>query len=395
MNQVELCQAFLMDTYPHRTQWFTHGKGIYLYDRYGEEYLDALSGIGVNVLGHSHPEWCGLVCDQIHRLVHISNMYLIPTQLQLARKLIELTFPGKVFFANSGTEINEGALKLARKYSTNKYNAQRTEIISFENSFHGRTMGALSITGRKKYRVPFEPLVPGIHFATFNDIQSVSSLITDKTCAVIIEPIQGEGGIIPADRKFLQDLRTLCNEKDILLIFDEVQCGFGRPGFWYAYQDYGVEPDILLSAKGLGNGLPIAAMIANEKVQDVFQPGDHAHTFGGNPLSTTGGIATIHIMEQYNILDHIQEISIQFKEQLENLSHQLGFIKDIRLKGVMIAIELSPDITAGNVVQRAREEKLLIGTCGENSLRLLPPFIIKKNEVEYLTSILEKTFKKL
>lgn len=395
MNQQELCQNYLMKTYADRSLWFTHGKGIYLYDCSQNAYLDAISGIGVNVLGHSHPEWCGVVSEQIQRLVHTSNLYLIPGQLQLARKLIEITYPGKVFFANSGTEIIEGALKLARKYSQNKYNAQRNEIISFENSFHGRTMGALSVTGRKKYREAFEPLVPGISFAKFNDIQSVADTVSDKTCAVIVEPVQGEGGIIPAQKAFLHQLKKLCDENDIILIFDEIQCGFGRPGTWYACQDYGVEPDVLLTAKGLGNGIPIGAIIAGKKVQNTFQPGDHAHTFGGNPLSTTAGLATIHIMEQYEILDHVKEVSALIRKHLDALAERYALIKEVRSKGLMIAVEIDPKISASNIVKKLYQEKILIGTCGDNSLRLLPPFIIKKNEVEYLISVLEKTLQNI
>jgi len=395
MNQLELSDKYLMQTYPRRTLWFTHGKGIYLYDCQGNEYLDCISGIGVNVLGHSHPEWCGVVNEQLHRLVHTSNLYLIPPQLQLARKLIELTFPGKVFFTNSGTESIEGALKIARKYSRLKYNSKRWEIISFDNSFHGRTLGSLSVTGREKYRNPFNPLIPGVNFARFNDIQSVTSLINENTCAIIVEPVQGEGGIIPANKSFLKELSQICEQNDIILIFDEIQCGFGRPGSWYACQDYEVIPDIILSAKGLGNGLPIGAIIANEKVQDVFQPGDHAHTFGGNPLSSTGSLATIHIMEQYEILQHIREIAGLFRNELEHLSKKYSFIKEVRSRGVMIGIELTPDRSAAEVVAKVREKNVLIGTCGENSLRLLPPFIIKKNEVECLISRLDAVFENL
>lgn len=392
MNLYQNCSEYVVNTYGERKLSFVKGKGTSLFTEAGDEYLDFIAGIGVNALGHSHPDWVKAMQDQVAKIIHTSNLYVIPQQVDLAQKIIEMTFPGKVFFANSGTEAIEGALKLVRKYSMTKYGEGRADIIAMKNSFHGRTLGALTATGQDKYQTPFKPLLPGFSYATFNDIQSLEQLVTDKTCAIILEPIQGEGGIIPADQEYLKKVRQLCDAKDILLVMDEVQCGFARTGKWYMYQHYDIEPDILTSAKGLGNGVPIGAFIAGKKVCDTFVPGDHAHTFGGNYLSCQSALSTIEIIEKEGILEVIQKNAEYFKLKLQELKEEFPYIEAIQGKGYMIGLRLNEKTSAREIMQKMINQKILVNACGENTLRMLPPFIAVKEEFDRVINTLRKIF---
>lgn len=296
-------KMFLMNTYNRFPVTLVYGKGSWVYDINGKAYLDFTSGIAVNVLGHSHPELVKAIKDQAEKLIHCSNLYWNLPQMELAELLSKNTFGGKVFFANTGTEANEAAIKIARKYGKMK-SEKKFKILSARNSFHGRTLGSLTATGQPKYQKPFEPLVPGFDYFEFNNIEDLRKKVSDEVCAIFLEPIQGESGIIPATKEFLEEARRLCDEYDILLVFDEVQCGMGRTGKLFAYQKYGVTPDILTVAKGLGGGVPIGAVVVNEKA-NVLEPGDHGTTFGGNPLACRAGVTVMKELTKEGFLDEV------------------------------------------------------------------------------------------
>ncbi len=382
----ELDEKYIIPTYAGKTIAFSHGKGCKIWDIEGKEYLDFLSGIAVSGLGHSHPKLVEAIKEQAEKLIHTSNLYLIPNQIELASILVENSFPGKCFFCNSGAEANEAAIKFARKYGAGKY-----EIITMSGSFHGRTYGALTATGQKKFHKGFEPLLPGFKYAEFNNIESVKNLITDKTCAILIEPMQGESGINPAKKEFLKQVRLLCDENDILLILDEVQCGMGRTGKLFAYEYYGITPDMVTLAKSLGGGVPIGAVIANEKVSSCIGPGDHAATFGGNPLATKAAVATLKTMLGDNLIDNAGKMGDYFKDKLNSLKSKYPFIKEVRGKGLMLGMEIAP-ITDGakGILLKCMQKGLLIGTAGENVLRFVPPLIVQEKEIDEGMAILEE-----
>jgi len=383
---VNLDKKYIIPTYAGKTVAFSHGKGCKLWDVEGKEYLDLLGGIAVDGLGHSHPKLVKAIQRQAANLIHTSNLYLITNQIELAKILVENSFPSKCFFCNSGAEAIEAAIKFARKYGKGRY-----EIITMTGSFHGRTYGALSATGQEKFHKGFEPLVPGFKYAKFNDIDSVKNLISEKTCAIIIEPIQGESGVNPANEEFLREIHSLCSEKDILLILDEVQCGMGRTGKLFGYEHYGIIPDIITLAKSLGGGIPIGATVANEKVSSCISPGNHAATFGGNPLAAKAAVVTLKIILEDGLLENATAMGNYFKDKLNGLKGQYSFIKEVRGKGLMLGIEIET-ITNGarGILLKCMGEGLLIGTAGENVLRFLPPLIINKKEIDKAVSILEK-----
>jgi acetylornithine/N-succinyldiaminopimelate aminotransferase len=384
----ELDKKYIMPTYGGKTVAFSHGKGCRLWDVEGKEYLDFLSGIAVNGLGHSHPELVEAIKEQAEKLIHTSNLYLIPNQVELASILVENSFPGKCFFCNSGAETSEAAIKFARKYGNGKY-----EIVTMTGSFHGRTYGALTATAQKKFHKGFEPLLPGFKYAQFNDIESVKNSITQKTCAIILEPIQGESGINPADEKFMKGIRLLCDENDILLIVDEVQCGMGRTGKLFAYEHYGITPDIVTLAKSLGGGIPIGAVIVKEKIASCIKPGDHAATFGGNPLATKAASTTLKIILRDNLIQNAEEMGNYFKAKLEDLKNTYPFIKEVRGKGLMLGVE--GDYSAKEILKKCMDRGLLTGTAGEHVLRFLPPLIIQKKEIDEGTIILQDVLNNL
>jgi len=360
-----------------------YGQGIKLYDKNGDEYYDFLAGIGVNALGYSHPALKSALKDQIDKLIHLSNLYYIEPQACLEELLIENSCTDKLFFANSGAEANEGAIKLARKYFKVKGEG-RYKIITAKNSFHGRSLATLAATGQEKYHKPFSPLPDGFKYVPFNDLEAAETAIDAQTAAIMVEPVQGEGGVYPASQEYLQGLRKICDEKGILLIFDEIQCGIGRIGTLFAYEHFGVEPDIVTLAKALGGGVPIGAFLAKEKVANSFKPGDHGSTFGGNHLATRAGYTTIKTIIEENILDNVKEMGSYFKKQLNKMVDEIPSAKEVRGLGLMLALEFDETVFAKGVVGSLFDKGFLINAVQEHTLRFLPPLIVKKGEIDRL-----------
>ena len=385
-------QKYLMNTYARQPVLFYKGRGTRLYDPTGKEYLDFVSGVAVNNLGHCHPNITAAFQKQAQRLVHVSNLYNSEPQIQLAKLLVENSFADKVFFCNSGAEANEAAIKLVRKYAHDQLRSDRFEILCFKQSFHGRTLATISATGQSKYQEGFEPLVPGFRHAVFNDLKSVKSMINDNTAAILVELIQAEGGVNIADSRFLEGLRNLCNEKDLLLVFDEVQTGIGRTGKLFAYEHWGIEPDIMTLAKGLGSGLPIGAMLAKDSVAETFKPGMHASTFGGNPLACSAAVATLQVLlESGFIIDNCQRMGSYFIERLNELKNRHRCIKEVRGKGLLIGMELSID--GRPILQDCLESGILINCVMDQVLRFLPPLIVMKEEIDQLLERLDVILK--
>lgn len=372
---IQQSQRYLMNTYGTRDLMLVRGQGVRVWDHTGKEYLDFLAGIGVNNLGHCHPRIVEAIRTQAQQLLHCSNLYLIAPQIELAALLCEHSFADRVFLANSGAEANEGAIKVVRLYSKQKFSRERTTIISMHQSFHGRTMATLSATGQQKVQKGFEPLVPGFVFATFNDLASVERLINGTTCAIMLEPIQGEGGVIPATPDFLVGVRRLCDERSLALIFDEIQCGLGRTGRNFAYEHYGVVPDIMTLAKALGGGVPIGALLAKGELAETFQPGHHASTFGGNPLAASAALAYLHELFDNRVAVNAAGMGAFLRGELEALAARHPCITQVRGVGLMLALELGPPL-AKQVVVSCRQQGLLINAIGDRVLRLLPPLII-------------------
>ena len=391
-NYIQKAENALLHTYNRYQIVLDKGEGAYLYDTEGKEYLDFASGIGVCSLGYGHPKYVNALKNQIDKLMHTSNLFYSIPGANAAQSLKNATKMDRVFFTNSGTEAIEGALKAARKYAYAKESG-RYEFIAMNHSFHGRSMGAVAITGTEKYRVPFEPLVGGVKFAEFNDLESVKAQVTEHTCAIILEPVQGEGGIYPADVAFLEGVRALCDEKDILLIFDEIQCGMGRTGSMFAWQGYGVKPDILTMAKAIGNGVPVGAFAMTEKVAEYsLAPGDHGTTYGGNPFACAAVEQVLQIFEEENVLEHVQEISQYLEEQLEKVVEESEEVELRRGKGLMQGLVLRKPV--GEVILAAMEEGLIVISAGGNVLRLLPPLIIQKEQIDEMIIKLKKALAK-
>jgi acetylornithine/N-succinyldiaminopimelate aminotransferase len=375
----------------NRSVTFVKGEGMYLYDDQGKKYLDMGAGIAVSALGYSNDEYKQGLKDQIDRLIHVSNLYYTEPSVKAAQYFCEASGMDRVFFTNSGTEAIEGALKLARKYAYLKNPSSKGEIIAMEHSFHGRTMGALSVTGTKHYREAFEPLIPGVSFATYNDLDSVKALVTKDTCAIIMESLQGEGGIHPATPEFMQGIRKLCDEKGILLILDEIQCGMGRTGKLFAFEHYGIKPDILTSAKALGCGVPVGAFAATEEVAAAMVPGDHGTTYGGNPLATAAVCKVFEIFQKEKILEHVEELTPYLRGQLETLQQEFDVVRDVRGIGFMQGIELS--IPAAPIVSAALEKGLVLISAGTNIIRVVPPLVAQKEHIDEMCGILREILK--
>ena len=391
-EQMNHAEESILHTYNRFPVMFDHGEGCYLYDTEGKKYLDFAAGIAVNALGYHYPGYDDALKSQIDKLTHISNLYYNEPMSEAGEKLIKASGLSKAFFTNSGTEAIEGALKAARKYSYTKYGkeAGRFEIIAMNHSFHGRSMGALSVTGTEHYREPFEPLIGGVKFADFNDLESVKAQITDKTCAVITEVVQGEGGIYPAQKEFLEGLRALCDEKDIILIFDEIQCGMGRTGYYFAWQSYGVQPDVMTCAKALGCGVPVGAFVLGEKAAAAsLVPGDHGTTYGGNPFVCAAVSKVFDIFEQDNILAHVQELTPYLEEKLDALVDKCPIVAARRGKGFMQGLVIE-GTTVGSVVTKALANGLLVISAGSDVLRLVPPLVITKEHIDEMIEKLEK-----
>lgn len=392
-EQMNHAEESILHTYNRFPVMFDHGEGCYLYDTEGKKYLDFAAGIAVNALGYHYPEYDEALKAQIDKLTHISNLYYNEPMSEAGEKLIKASGLSKAFFTNSGTEAIEGALKAARKYAYTKYGkeAQRCEIIAMNHSFHGRSMGALSVTGTEHYREPFEPLIGGVKFADFNDLESVKAQITDKTCAIITEVVQGEGGIYPAEKEFLEGLRAVCDEKDIILIFDEIQCGMGRTGSCFAWQAYDVKPDIMTCAKALGCGVPVGAFVLGEKVAAAsLVPGDHGTTYGGNPFVCAAVSKVFDIFEQDKIPDHVQELTPYLEEKLNALVDKYPVVAARRGKGFMQGLVIE-GTSVGSVVTKALENGLLVISAGSDVLRLVPPLIITKEHIDEMIEKLEKS----
>jgi acetylornithine/N-succinyldiaminopimelate aminotransferase len=386
---------YIMNTYNRFPIVLRKGRGVKVWSSDGKEYLDFVGGVAVNILGHCHPRVVVAIQKQAQRLLHVSNYYYIEPQIKLAKLLVEHSFADKAFFCNSGAEANEAAIKLARKYSKEQVSPKQFEIITAKNSFHGRTLATLTATGQEKFQKGFEPLVPGFKHVPFNDISSISKTITKETCAVMLEPIQGEGGVIVPDQNYLKEVRELCNEHNILLILDEVQTGMGRTGKLFAYEHFGITPDIMTVAKGLGGGVPVGAMLATDKVASAFQPGNHATTFGGNPLVCAAAVATIEtLLEDGFILDQCNRMGKYLREELEQLKEEFpSLIIEIRGKGLLLGMEITRN---GDPIVRACLEKgALINCTAGNVLRFIPPLIVQQKDIDRLIDILEGVFAKL
>ena len=387
-NYIETAEAALLHTYNRYQIVLEKGEGVYLYDTNGKEYLDFAAGIAVCSLGYGHPKYKAALKAQIDQLMHTSNLFYSKPVAEAAQKLKEASQMDRVFFTNSGTEAIEGALKAARKYAyTNQ--SGKYEFIAMNHSFHGRSMGAVSVTGNEHYRTPFEPLIGGVKFADYNDLESVKALVTDKTCAIILEPVQGEGGIYPADEAFLKGVRQLCDENDILLIFDEIQCGMGRCGSMFAWQGYGVKPDIMAMAKAIGNGVPVGAFAMTEKVAEKsLVPGDHGTTYGGNPFVCAAVKAVLDIFEEENIIDHVNAVGRYLEEKLDALVGKSDFVETRRGKGLMQGLVLKKPVT--DVIKKAMEQGLIAISASGNVLRLVPPLTITERHVDEMILKLEK-----
>ncbi len=386
---IKRAERFLMPTYTRIPLVIEKGQGVRVWDREGKEYLDFISGIGVMEVGHCHPEIVKAIQSQVKELIHCSNLYHIRLQVELAEELCKFSFADRVFFSNSGAEANEAAIKLARKFGSSR---GAFEILSMENSFHGRTLGTLGITGQTKYQKGFGPFfASGVRFVPFNDLSQVERGFSSKTCAVILEPIQGEGGIKVADKSFLQGLRQLCDQKGVLLILDEVQCGLGRTGRLFAYEHYGIEPDILTVAKPLGGGFPMGATLAREEVASSFQPGDHASTFGGNPLACAAALAFLRVLIEERLVEKAEERGDYFRQQLEKIKEEFHLVKEVRGKGLMVGMELYSG--AREVVKECRERGLLINCTAGETLRFLPPLIVQKEDIDRALEILTQSLR--
>lgn len=385
---IEDTEKVLLHTYNRAPVVLKEGKGVYLTDTEGKKYLDFGAGIAVASLGYGNKELEEALCNQVQKLLHTSNLFYNEYSDPAAEAIIEVSGMDKVFFTNSGTEAIEGALKAARKYAREN-NTGKYEFIAMNKAFHGRTMGALSVTGTAVYRTPFEPLVPGVSFADFNNIEDLKEKITDKTCAVILEPVQGEGGVHCADEAYLKAVRKLCDEQDILLIFDEIQCGMGRTGEYFAWQKYQVKPDILVMAKAIGNGMPVGAFAMTDKVAvKSLKPGDHGTTYGGNPMALCAVATTIKLFKENEILADVKETGAYLRESLLKLKDEKSVIRDVRGTGLIQGIELTTPVS--EVIKGALEKGLILIAAGSNVIRFVPPLVIKKEEIDKMIDILKE-----
>ncbi len=384
--------TYLMNTYNRFPITLVRGEGVWVFDTNEKAYLDFTAGVAVNVLGHAHPKLVTALKDQLEKLIHCSNLFWNKPQIELAELLSKHTLKGKVFFANSGAEANEAAIKIARKYGRMR-NEKKVKILAAHNSFHGRTMGALTATGQPKYQEKFKPLVGGFDYFEFNNVEDLRSKMSDEVCAVFLEPIQGESGIIPATKEFLEEARKLCDEYDALLVFDEVQCGMGRTGKLFAYQRYGVEPDVLTVAKGLGGGVPIGAVVVNDRA-DVLEPGDHGSTFGGNPLACRAGVVVMEEITREEFLREVEEKGEHLMRRLKELKETYPQkIKDVRGMGLMVGVQFVEGVNNREMANKCLEEGLLLVPAGNNTLRFLPPLVVSWGEVDLAVNLFEKAIR--
>lgn len=390
---IEKAESEIYKTYNRFPIVFDHGDGVRLYDTDGEEYLDFGAGIAVMGLGYNDPEFNEALKEQVDKLLHTSNLFYNVPAVEAGELILKASGMDKVFFTNSGTEAVEGALKIARRYAYNKDGGHDHEIIAMKHSFHGRSLGALSVTGNDHYQEPFKPLLPGIKFADFNDLDSVKELLNDKTCAIIMETVQGEGGIYPADEEFLTGVRALCDEHDMLLILDEIQCGMGRTGTMFAWQKYGVKPDVMTVAKALGNGVPVGAFLAAGKAATAMSPGDHGTTYGGNPFVTAAAFKVLELFEKRKIVDHVKEMGEYLAAKLKSLADRYDIITDQRGMGLIQGLEFSVPVSP-IVSQALLEQKLVLISAGANVIRFVPPLVIEKEHLDEMVEKLESVLKR-
>jgi predicted acetylornithine/succinylornithine family transaminase len=384
---IALGERYVMGTYKRFPLVLTRGSGMAVWDCEGREYLDFIGGIAVCSLGHSHPKVVAAIQNQAAALTHVSNLYHIPPQIELARLLVENSFADKVFFCNSGAEANEAAIKLARKYGCDILGG-KYKIITMENSFHGRTLATVTATGQEKFQKGFEPLLDGFVYVPFNNLAALEKAVSEETCAILLEPIQAEGGVRVPDEGYLQGVRKICDDRNILMMLDEVQVGMGRTGKLFAYMHEGAAPDIMTLAKALGNGFPIGAMLATDKVAAAFSPGNHASTFGGNPLAMAAGKATVEVMTQEGIIEQGARIGLYLMEKLSELKSRHRCIKEIRGRGLIVGVELDKEVAG--VINRCLGEGVLIGSAGTHVLRFLPPLIVERKDVDRLINTLDR-----
>lgn len=386
---IDTAEQELLHTYNRFSLVLDHGEGVYLYDTDGKQYLDFAAGIAVCALGYGNKDYNNALKAQVDKLLHTSNLYYNVPTIEAAKKALKASGMDRIFFTNSGTEAIEGAIKAAKKYAFTRDGHAGHEIIAMNHSFHGRSIGALSVTGNVHYQEPFEPLMPGVKFADFNNLESVKAQITDKTCAIIMETVQGEGGIYPAEKEFIEGVRALCDEKDILLILDEIQCGMGRTGEMFAWQNYGVKPDIMTCAKALGCGVPVGAFFMTQKVADKsLAPGDHGTTYGGNPFVGTAVSTVFDLFEKHKILDNVHEVAPYLEQKLDELVAKYDFLTTRRGMGLMQGLVCT--LPVGQVSAKALEQGLIIITAGADVIRMVPPLVIEKKHVDEMIEKLEK-----
>jgi len=390
---MELGKNSFISNYKQFPIVFEKGENCTLYDTNGDSYIDFVAGIAVNSLGYSHKRLKESIKNQVDKLLHCSNLYWNQPAIKAASKLIKASGLDKVFFCNSGAEANEAALKLARKYAKKIFGEDKFEIISMNNSFHGRTYGAITATGQQKYQKDLSPLLPGIQYANYNDIDDLKAKINKNTCAILLEVIQGEGGIVPANKAYMKQVKQLCEENNLVLIFDEVQTGIGRTGEIFAYQNYDVVPDIVCLAKGLGGGVPVGAIVANEKVAAGFEPGDHASTFGGNPLACSAVNIVLDELINKNLLNNVKKQGEYLKEHLLKLQSKYECIKDVRGLGLMLGIEID-NKNILDIVNECMNNGLLLVGAGKNVIRFVPPLVVSKKEIDEAINILDKVMSK-
>jgi acetylornithine aminotransferase len=383
---------YLMNTYARVPISIVRGRGCRVYDLEGREYLDFVGGIAVNILGHSHPDLVAAIQKQAQHVVHTSNLYYTEPQVRLAKTLVDHSFADKVFFCNSGAEANEAAIKLARRYAHQRYGAERFEILTMRNSFHGRTLATLTATGQAKVQQGFEPLMPGFRYVPFNDLEAVEQAVNDTTAAVLIEPIQAEGGVHVADQSYLKGLQALCRHRDILLIFDEIQTGMGRTGTLFAYQQMGVEPDVMTLAKGLAGGVPIGACLARESVATAFTPGSHASTFGGNPLACAAALAVLRVLLEGRLLEQSRRMGDYLHKGLLDCKDRLPIVKAVRGLGLLQGMELTID--GQPIVSDCLTRGLLINCTMDRVLRFVPPLVITQRDIDRLLDTLWQVLSK-
>ena len=394
MNTQEIittAEEHLFHTYNRYQISLDRGEGVHLYDADGKEYVDFGAGIAVFALGYNNKEYNDALKAQIDKLIHTSNYFYNEPAAKAAKAITEVSGMDRVFFTNSGTEAIEGAIKLAKKYAYLKDGSTDHEIIAMQHSFHGRSMGALAVTGNRHYQEAFGPMIPGIKFAQYNNLASVEELVNDKTCAIIFETVQGEGGIYPAKPEFIKGVRKLCDEKGILLILDEIQCGMGRTGTMFAYEQYGVKPDILTVAKALGCGVPVGAFLAREEVAKALVPGDHGTTYGGNPLACAAAVKVLELFKKQNVLDNIKKVSAYLEKKLDEIVAEYDYVVERRGLGLMQGLEINTDVKdLKKVIAACLDNGLILFTAGTNVIRFVPPLVISEADVDEMITKLKK-----